>query len=139
MARIAGNLLINGEEFYPNPYMIGDIYITTNSANPNTIYGGVWSLLCPGRTLVCVDSSDSVINTSKKTGGSVNPLTYHRHDFTDGGRVLYWDAGLTGNGGLTSGTVVQSTWNSNTKYVGDNTNHANWQPFMAVYMWLRTA
>lgn len=51
-------------------YRIGDCIISVNAENPSKNFGGTWQLLCPGRTLVCVDTSQSEFNTLKKTGGS---------------------------------------------------------------------
>lgn len=50
-------------------YRIGDCIISVNGENPSKNFGGKWELLCPGRTLVCVDTSQSEFNALKKTGG----------------------------------------------------------------------
>lgn len=57
---------INGKELY----RIGDCIISVNAENPSKNFGGTWQLLCPGRTLVCVDTNDGDFNSLKKTGGS---------------------------------------------------------------------
>ena len=59
-------------------YRIGDVMISTNSENPSAFFGGTWQLLCPGRTLVCVDASQKEFNTVKKTGEK-RTLCYHWH------------------------------------------------------------
>lgn len=51
-------------------YRVGDIIISVNAENPSVTYGGTWELLCPGRTLVCIDTGDSDFSAVKKTGGS---------------------------------------------------------------------
>lgn len=129
-----------GEKVYPRPYYaVGDLYLTTNTTNPNLLFGGVWQLFGPGRCLVCVNSSDSVLNASNKTGGSINPLTNHNHSIA--GNYMR-DTGVSGAWGSaivqTSGYTAQPSGvsiNNN----GDNTNHNNWQPFITCYVWLRTA
>lgn len=71
----------------------------------------------------------------------------HKHDFEAVGRVLYWDSGLPSFGGLTSGTTVQYTWGSSTKYVGGGAGHnhgntgsvSNVFPYLTCYIWKRTA
>lgn len=57
---------LSGKELY----RIGDCIISVNAENPSKNFGGTWQLLCPGRTLVCVDTSQSEFNALKKTGGS---------------------------------------------------------------------
>ena len=125
--------LINQAKLDANP--IGTILTTTNSANPSTYLGGTWERFANGRTLVGVDETDDVtlMKTANNTGGSVNPLTRHSHNIrranggTQGaiGATISW-SDLPNNGG-----VIQEA--------GDNTNHNNWQPFMTVYFWRRTA
>ena len=128
----------NNNKCYPNPYWpVGSIFLSMNNTNPSVYFGGTWQLIGQGRTLVGVNTSDSALNTSNKTGGSTNPLTSHNHEFTNVGRPLYWDSGLQAMGGLTSGSTVQYTWAASTKSVGDNTNHNNWQPFLTCYIWNR--
>ena len=54
---------------------------------------------------------------------TIEEMPSHSHDFTNSGRVLYWDSGLSSYGGLTSGTTVQYTWSANTKAVGGGKTH----------------
>lgn len=114
---------------------IGTILITISNTNPSTYLGGTWARFANGRTLVGVDENDSVtlMKTANNTGGSTNPLTRHSHDISrvNGttqsaiGATISW-SDLPNNGGVV-------------KESGDNTNHNNWQPFMTVYFWRRTA
>lgn len=62
-------------------YRVGDIIISTNSENPRKWYGGTWELFAPGRTLVCIDTSQSEFNSIKKTGGS-KYMQQHNHSGT---------------------------------------------------------
>ena len=114
---------------------VGDIHISIDSSNPSARFGGTWERFANGRTLVGVDESDSVqlMKTSGQNGGVTNPLTEHFHNThrsggtgqTAVGYVMNW-ADKTVN---TQGMLSE----------GDNTNHNNWQPFVTVYMWVRTA
>lgn len=70
---------LNGHQLY----RIGDCLISINAENPSKNFGGKWELLCPGRTLVCVDTSQSEFNTVKKTGGS-KYLQSHTHNGSTG-------------------------------------------------------
>lgn len=138
---------------------IGTILTTISNTNPSTYLGGTWERFAQGRTLVGVDESDSVtlMQTANKMGGSTNPITEHRHDFGKvGSQQTYTYAWGTGN--YATGQVYAigsqlapgSAPNNNlltrqhadlggTTKTGDNTNHNNWQPFVTVYFWRRTA
>lgn len=116
-------------------YPVGSIYTTVNGINPSTYIGGTWERFANGRTMVGVDESDSVtlMKTANNMGGSTDPLTRHGHNIRRAngtaqsaiGASISW-SDLPNNGG-----VIQEA--------GDNTNHNNWQPFVTVYFWRRTA
>ena len=128
-------------------FPVGSVYITVVNTNPSTWFGGTWSLLCPGRTLVCVDISDSDFSTVKKTGGekthklTVSEMPSHRH-------------GMVGvNTGASSSAIMgrypfqmyqdhNYNWNMSAEFMnltGGDTAHNNLQPYMTVYIWQRTA
>ena len=79
-----------------------------------------------GRSAIGLNTDDNDFDTLGKKGGSkthtqtTEELATHRHNFADGDgkRVLYWDAGLTSMGGLTSGSTVQYSYNSRTQETG---------------------
>lgn len=114
---------------------IGTILTTISNTNPSTYIGGTWERFAQGRTMVGVDETDDVtlMKTANNMGGSTNPLTRHGHNIRRAngtaqsaiGASISW-SDLPNNGG-----VIQEA--------GDNTNHNNWQPFVTVYFWRRTA
>ena len=113
---------------------VGSIITTINDINPSTYLGGTWMRFAQGRTLVGVDESDSatLMKSANNEGGSTNPLTRHGHSIKRAGGSTQTAVGATINwANDTSAGVVQEA--------GDNTDHNNWQPFMTVYFWRRTA
>ena len=72
---------INGKLFY----RVGDVIMTTNKENPAKWYGGTWEIFAPGRTVVCIDTSQSEFNSVKKVGGekshvlTINEIPSHSH------------------------------------------------------------
>lgn len=114
---------------------VGDIHISIDSSNPSTRFGGTWERFANGRTLVGVDESDSVqlMKTSGQNGGTTNPLTEHTHDTYRAGGSGQTEVGFSMN--WSDKTINSQGMISK----GDNTNHNNWQPFVTVYMWVRTA
>lgn len=86
-------------------YRVGDCIISVNSENPSKNFGGTWELLCPGRTLVCVDTSQSEFNTLKKTGGEKT------HTLTTAEMPSHTHSGSSGSGGAhtPSGSIASKT------------------------------
>lgn len=139
---------------------IGTIITTTSNTNPRDYIGGTWQRFAQGRTLVGVDESDSVelMQTGNNIGGSINPITLHRHNFgkigTQQTYTYAWGTGSYATGQVyANGTqmIAGNPPNNNmltrqsggdldkTLETGNNTNHDNWQPFVTVYFWKRTA
>lgn len=130
---------------------IGTILTTTNSANPSTYIGGTWERFANGRTLVGVDENDlsTVLKNANSNGGSQNPLTSHDHYFSGTTTRTPVVEGNSSNPdikfqGAASGSGLKSATHSHdfsgtTQKTGDNTEHNNWQPFITVYFWRRTA
>lgn len=48
---------------------VGSIYMSVNSTDPGTLFGGIWVRFGEGRVLVSVTSGDVDFNASGKTGG----------------------------------------------------------------------
>lgn len=122
---------------------VGSYYITNNSTDPSEVFGlGTW-VRVKGRVLVGVDENDSTLSLSNKTGGSVNPLTSHTHDFSRSGATAILTGGTPSTPNQIavqdSGGYWGSTGSGTLQSSGSNTNHANWQPFQTAYIWYRSA
>ncbi len=143
-------------------FPVGAIYTAVVSTNPGTLLGfGTWTAFGAGRTLVGLDAGNALFDTAEETGGSADAITVsHTHTatststVTDPGHIhttLGYGSGTSatyGNGGgvvatsnstasaVTGVTVATSTTNTSTGVSGTN---ANYQPFITVYMWKRTA
>lgn len=95
-------------------YRIGDVMISTNLENPSAFFGGTWQLLCPGRTLVCVDTNDNDFNSVKKTGGS-KYLQSHNHSGSITVSGIHTHSGTIPSGGAHNhnfrigGTIYKNT------------------------------
>ena len=78
--KLTGNLTVNDKTIFDMVYPIGSIYMSVNSTNPKTIFGGEWVAWGQGRVPICVDNLDSNFDTVEKTGGSLS----HRHEWRIG-------------------------------------------------------
>ena len=130
-----GTIYIQNKTFLDRTYPVGSIYMSVNSTSPATLFGGTWVEL-QGRFLL--GRSSSYANGS--TGGapteslSVAQMPAHKHNLSYGvntnspgnmvtimaGAPEYFSSNPIGNNG--SGSA-----------------HNNMPPYLAVYMWKRTA
>lgn len=118
---------------------IGTIITTTNSTNPSIYLGGIWERYGQGQVLVGVDENDADFNETGKTGGEkAHSLTEaengkHSHSYTyaNVNNVVKVEPSQTF--GCTAAI------NGSTGSSGDGKPHNNLQPYVAVYMWRRTA
>ena len=136
-------------------FPVGAIYTAVVSTNPGTLLGfGTWTAFGAGRVMVGFDSGNALFDTAEETGGSADAVTVahthtatvtdpgHAHTYTryasqqiqSGSSTPCWTGDSTQNTGTaTTGiTVANST-------TGTSGTNANYQPYITVYMWKRTA
>lgn len=128
--------------YWKTIYPIGSIYISTNSTfNPNTTFGGTWRKTADGRCLIGANDTYPLGSTGGESTHtlSVDEMPSHSH-FSS--RVNWYNNLQTD--GISAPNAAQSnlkvdgpdTYTSNT---GSSKAHNNMQPYLAVYMWERTA
>jgi len=147
-------------------YPVGSIYTNaTSNTNPGTLLGfGTWTAFGAGRVMVGFDSGNALFDTAEETGGSADATTVshthtfsgstnttgaHQHvlQFRDSGTGPNNDAvpGSGGNLGATNSAAIASNGNHShtvsgtTDSTGSSGTNANYQPYITVYMWKRTA
>ena len=115
-----GNMGIVLQAIYP----IGSIYMSTNSTNPNTLFGfGTWVAFAEGRTIIGVGTSDQAFSAGASGGASTHTLT---------------------SGELPSPNTISTATTSTTAvaidaYTEDAQPHNNLPPYIVTYIWQRTA
>jgi hypothetical protein len=144
-------------------YPVGSIYTNaTSSTNPGTLLGfGTWTAFGAGRVPVGFDSGNALFDSAEETGGSADAITVshtHTATSTDSGHThtTTWNnindfiQGSNSPGAEQSPDDVQGTFNitsnSGTANItttvasaGSSGTNANYQPYITVYMWKRTA
>jgi len=141
-------------------YPVGSIYTNASvSTNPGTLLGfGTWTAFGAGRVMVGFDAGNALFDTAEETGGSADAITVsHTHcaTSTDSGHTHEQDGSIGstfqyaaggGNAGIgipsqTNVNVSTSTANITTTITstGSSGTNANYQPYITVYMWKRTA
>ena len=136
-------------------FPVGAIYTAVVSTNPATLIGfGTWTAFGAGRVMVGFDSGNALFDSAEETGGSADaivPSHTHTATVTDSGHshVINGFAGGSGGSGVYTGSVstpVTSATSSATTGIsvavsttGVSVTNANYQPYITVYMWKRTA
>jgi len=141
-------------------YPVGSIYTNASvSTNPGTLLGfGTWTAFGAGRVMVGFDAGNALFDTAEETGGSADAITVshtHTATSTDSGHTHEQDGSIGsafqysaggGNPGVgipsqTNVNVSTSTANITTTIdsAGSSGTNANYQPYITVYMWKRTA
>lgn len=121
-------------------YPVGSVYISYNSASPAALFGGSWTQI-QGRFLLAADST----YPAGSTGGeathtlTVSEMPSHNHTLN----ASYSSAGSSSSveskmlaGDDNNGWLWDYSATNNT---GDGAAHNNMPPYLAVYMWWRTA
>jgi hypothetical protein len=144
-------------------YPVGSVYTNASvSTNPGTLLGfGTWTAFGAGRVPVGFDSSNALFDSAEETGGSADAITVshtHTATSTDSGHThtTTWNniddfqQGSQSPGAEQSPDNTQGTFNitsnSGTANItttvasaGSSGTNANYQPYITVYMWKRTA
>ena len=135
-------------------YPVGSVYTNASvSTNPGTLLGfGTWTAFGAGRVPVGFDSGNALFDSAEETGGSADAITVshtHTATVTDPGHTHTHNAqriqgggGISGSGSgeadATINTALTGISVSNST-VGSSGTNANYQPYITVYMWKRTA
>lgn len=131
-----------------NLYAVGSIYMSTNSTSPAELFGGTWEQI-KDRFLI---GAGGIYNVGATGGEATHTLTIdempsHRHGFS----ALDWTDGTNGTSIGKVGSAypnqaafnVGADWGENgnlsISFTGGSQPHNNMPPYLAIYIWKRTA
>jgi len=146
---------------------VNSVYISFSATNPGLIFGGTWSAIGTGRMLIGVDPSDATMDAAgdvggakthtltadespehihfsgtlgTNTGGSHNHNVNRRNSTGSGGGVAFGGGTLAADLELSGGSHDHVVSGMTGAVEGTNNQpHNNMPPYLAVYMWRRTA
>lgn len=139
----------NNDYIYPCPYMpIGSIYISVNSTNPSTYFGGTWQQIKDRFLLACGSTY-----SNGATGGeashklTVSEMPIHGHDLVYGSKGSNSGLVISYEGsGYSSLSVENWAWRNSgvrqniyARNEGGDQAHNNMPPYLAVYVWKRVS
>ena len=136
----------SGGGLIDNVYPVGSIYMSVNSANPSTLFGGTWQRI-QGRFLFAADSA----HAAGSTGGeethklTASEIPDHKHS------INFYKNCVPSKGvsdsvaiypayGYPEGDYKRYPYEEYTSTMqGGDQPHNNMPPYLAVYIWKRTA
>lgn len=130
--------------YWKTIYPIGSIYISTSSTfNPQTTWGGSWNKTADGRCLIGANDTYPIGSTGGESSHylTIDELPQHSHG-------IYGCDSRDGSNTLTKSTFSYKDQGQTTSYIsgilgteltGGGNAHNNMQPYLAVYIWERTA
>ena len=120
-------------------YPVGSIYMSVNSTSPSTLFGGTWEQL-QDRFLLAAGSDYPAGETGGEANVTLTTEEMPAHTHTLQGDHLFY---ISGGG---SGVSASGNWGGDrtpgknvTTSTGGGLPHNNMPPYLAVYMWKRTA
>lgn len=130
-------------------YKVGDLFLTLDAANPADRFGGTWQLISQGRVLVGAGTSSNDDNGETATfqandeGGefyhtlTTSEMPAHKHTTSETGKAQ----NISSGSGYT--VAVANNYGGDAPYAtgsaGGGNKHNNMQPYLAVYIWKKTA
>lgn len=129
---------ISGKTIFDMIYPIGSIYISINNTNPSTMFGGTWEQIEDAFLLAAGDTY-----AGGSTGGNAN----HKHltCFGFDGNSIYGYADNSGlpmyGSGVYNGNRIHVgiTQDSGALRIASTEEASSMPPYLAVYVWKRTA
>lgn len=135
-------LKVKGKRLLDLIYPVGSIYLSVNSASPGTLFGGTWEQI-QGKFLLGMSSS---YPAGSQGGEATHTLTTseipsHSHVALYGldGAVDDFLGGSSADYGVRPGSGTATNYAYKTSSTGGGTAHNNMPPYLAVYIWKRTA
>ncbi|MCI8445874.1 MAG: hypothetical protein HFH31_00105 [Bacilli bacterium] len=135
---------INYQEIFNSIYPVGAIYLSIDSKNPNTLFGGVWEQI-QDRFLLAAGSTYQAASTGgeSKVALKIDEMPEHAHQLcllTPGGELnktfgLHYEYNGLNNVGAYFGDTNHAYGYMNS--AGNNQPHNNMPPYLTVYMWKR--
>lgn len=128
-------------------YPVGSIYMSVNSTSPATLFGGTWTRI-QDRFLLAAGSSYAANTTGGEATHTLTVSEMPSHNHAE--RFCWSSAAAAKNTLAVSGTALTATssvsgvagidrGDSFGNYSGGGSAHNNMPPYLAVYMWKRTA
>ena len=136
------NITINQKTIFDLLYPVGSIYMSTNNVSPKNLFGGTWEQLKDVFLLAAGSAAAGSTGGEKEHTLTVDETPKHHHDVRYSSNNAAINLSWSGSGGYTIPWTANGNANAAdiiTNEVGGGKAHNNMPPYLAVYMWKRTA
>lgn len=130
------SLTVDGKSLLDIVYPVGTVYISLSDVEPQTLFGGTWSRL-EDRFLLGAGGTYTAGSTGGEAAHTLTVSEMPSHSHTVPGRVNGSAGSGTGAWDYSGNWPVEASGNS--AATGGGEAHNNMPPYLAVYMWKRTA
>lgn len=136
--QIDGTLVVGGTTLLDIVWPVGSVYLSAAEISPQTLFGGTWEQI-KGRFLLAADDSHAAGSTG---GEETHTLT--KAEIPDHAHTLKY-TGQSVTEGVNAIRLYQAASNQYNVYSGGQSSncggqpHNNMPPYLAVYVWKRTA
>lgn len=138
-------------------YPVGSIYMSVNSTSPAILFGGTWEAMPAGRVLLAQGENYAAGSTGGEATHTltINEMPAHSHSGTTNSTGDHTHSSYGAQGGTHKSNWAGANDNYDPNYptgsagthshtvsianTGGGAAHNNMQPYLAVYMWKRTA
>ena len=138
-------------------YPVGSIYMSVNSTSPAILFGGTWEAMPAGRVLLAQGKNYAAGSTGGEATHTltINEMPAHSHSGTTNSTGDHTHSSYGAQGGTRKSNWAGANDNYDPNYptgsagthshtvsianTGGGAAHNNMQPYLAVYMWKRTA
>lgn len=142
---IAGKLsdiYVGGISLLDLQHPINAVYQSFDPTDPSILFGGTWTRIAKGQTLLGVDESDTDFATAGKTGGEKThalvigaPGNSEIGGYMSGHEATGWGLTSSSVGFGNRALIVNGDYKQN--FI--STPHNNLQPYITLYIWRRIA
>lgn len=155
------NKIASAKDILNKTYPIGSIYMSVNSTNPSTLFGGTWERLA-GRFLIGAGTNTEINSNDEygdlgrgdptfaggETGGqyyhqlTIDEMPEHTHNIKSSSVEGDDERNWVLKDHMAHVSVESLSWQFGGRavsYEGSGRKHSNMPPYLAVYMWKRTA
>ena len=149
---VTGQYKINGTNIFDLIYPVGSIYISVNNTDPGTLFGGTWDrikdtfLLSAGDTYAAGSTGGEATHTLttdempshshfQQHQSDTSYVGVHVKNYNSGGSIQ----GVQPSNGTRRNNIADPSTRVPTVATGGGQAHNNLPPYLAVYVWKRTA
>lgn len=121
-------------------YPVGSIYMSVNSADPSTLFGGTWERLKDKFLLAAGDSYAAGATGGEDSHKHISPVGYNSNNKLLGISYAQGKQTMNATGEYAALSQTVSTGSGTYSWTLPSTASAsNMPPYLAVYVWQRTA